>query len=372
MSDVTVLETPVVVAAEALTVTPPATPIKSMNEATADFIAQYRAEEKAIPAVDAPPVEVPPETPAEGETPPEAEVKPEGEKPVESKFRNPDGTFAKAIKAKWGEAEMEVPEGLLLPIKRGDVVEMKPLAEIQKEGMLYNDYNKSKQELADQRRTFATENAAAKAEVQVWKAIAKEILENPARAMKYRQDPELANLWADSAEGRIVQARQQAMAEVSQQDASENTVAQIRGWAEAMASEFPGVDSQAVLREYGEYLYQHGEAVKAGRAAEDPSAISMDRLRTYFGHHHAKVSAVTSPLQAQIEAMQKELAELKGQKAAEATKKVVQHAATRAGAPPVIAGTGGVAQGNTGAVTGPNGQKLDMNAATKEFLKRYQ
>lgn len=382
MSDVTVLETPVVVPAEALVVTPPTTPTQSMAEASADFIAKYRTQEGAkapetvVPAPGAPEVPVvegekPIEAAPDGEKPVEGD-KPEAEKPVESKFRNADGTFAKTIKAKFGETDFEVPEGLLVPIKRGDTVEFKPLAEIQKEGMLYNDYNKSKQELADQRRTMTAETAAAQAETKVWKAITKEILENPGKAMKYRQDPELAGLWADAAEGRLVAARTEALAQVSQQDASQEAVARIQSWAEAMAGEFPGVDPQAVLREYGDFLYQHGEAVKAGRALEDPGAISMDRLRTYFTTHHSRVASVVNPLQARLEAAEKALAELKAQQGADATKKVVQHAAARQATPPVIAGQGGVTQGNTGAVTGQNGQKLDLNTASKEFLKRYQ
>lgn len=371
----------VVVPAEALVVTPPTTPIQSQAEATADFIAKYRTQqaseaaggekepETVVPAPGAPevPVETPEAKPAEAP----AET-PEGEKPVESKFRNPDGTFAKSIKAKFGEADFEVPEGVLIPLKRGDTVEYKSLAEIQKEGMLYNDYNKGKQELAEQRRVSTAEVAAAKAEATTWKAITKEILENPGKAMKYRQDPELANLWADAAEGRLVAARQAALAEVSQRDASQDAVTRIQSWAEAMAGEFPGVDPQVVLRDYGDFLYQHGEAVKAGQAMEDPTAISMDRLRTYFTQHHSRVAQVVNPLQARLDAMEKEMAALRGQKAAEAVKQTVQHAAERGKTPPVIAGTGGVTQGNTGAVTGPNGAKMSLGDASKEFLKRYQ
>lgn len=363
--------------------------IPTQADAKSAFLAKFNA--PAAPVIEEPtdltgmkPVMPGDEPEPKGDAPagdaPESADVPAGEAPAtdageapkaEGKFRNPDGTFAKTIKGEFQGQPFEFPETALVPVKRNGEVKMLPFRQALDEGMLREDYHAKRQEESAVVRQSKADAAAARAESQVYEWIIKELIADPNKVLQLADNPEVAKLFADSNELKIDKARRTAADSVSSEQAVQSAQADVVGWLQGMAVEFPGTDAAVVQQQYANYLVSEA-------AQRDPAALSPERIRQFYEREHARVQGSQKPLLDEMAALRAEIASLKAGKASEVEvlKKnaATEHALKRAKAPPVAGGVAGgaVAGGNSGPVTGEGGKPLPLNTASKEFLKRYQ
>lgn len=318
---------------------------------------------------DTPPVA--PETP---EAPPVAtptapEPSAPGETPVASPADQIVAGLVKAgmtdtdAKALWGKASTPepikdaleafldgkaypVPKGLTFKLKSGAVVTEKSLEQLQKEGMLYNDYQVKTQDVARQRRDLEARLAQANAQLAAAKVREDYVREQEAEMIAAQKDPKKWEAWQqyqhqyqtnpmfrkmadDALKNRETQAELGTYRE--QEDA--RFVQDGTQWAlnaiTEMGKEFPTVDPDRVRERYGS-LVANG---KADLTATD--------LRTVFQYEQDYLNRVQSPVNAKIEELQAQIATLTSTKAADKHNAGTAHALERSRAVPTSPAGGG-------------------------------
>lgn len=328
---------------------------KIAEAATVDAPVAVEVTEGAPVAVDAPTGQ---------EAASDATVEPvEGQEGVEGteQPRNEQGQFAKVIKAKNGEAEMDLPEGLLLPLKRGEQVTMKPLADVLKEGMLYNDYQAKTAEASAKVRDAVSRAQVAEAEATQVRAILKEIREKPDLAFRLKEDPEMNALWEDSFEKKVRDAKDAAATTVSAGEYTQQGVQVALGWIQELAPQFEGVDPETVREAYATYL-------QSPQAANDPQALTPARIQQFYAREQKRIGAVVNPFKAELEKVKAELKALKSAKNAN-----TDQALKRAAAPPTLGAggnSGGAVNAGSKAIVGKDGQPLNLRDASAQWLRQ--
>ncbi|KKL92724.1 hypothetical protein LCGC14_1881820, partial [marine sediment metagenome] len=98
----------------------------------------------------------------------------------------------KFIEGKLGDEVFQLPEGVQVPLKRGDTTEYVPIEEVLKRGMLEKDYTAKTTELSNKQRAFdASQATAATAQARL-DAKEKYLTEQEAEIKAALSDPESA------------------------------------------------------------------------------------------------------------------------------------------------------------------------------------
>lgn len=253
------------------------------------------------------------------------------------------------IEAKLGDEPFQLPDGLAVPLKRGDETEYVPIDEVLKMGMRGKDYTLKTTEVAQLRRTldrereeFAKQEArtearakyleeqeaelrAAQTDPAKWQAY-QEHLQQYQSNPYYRKNVDAA-LRSRETEAELGAMRESAEARVVS-EASETAI----GWIEGLASEFPGVDPERVRG-----LYAH--ALQSGTAQ-----LSPDYVRRIYQSEKDYVDRTVSPLRSELDDLKATIASLQAANAAETHNQTTQHAVQRARAPKVNTGGGAPTQ----------------------------
>lgn len=272
-----------------------------------------------------------------------------------------DAAVVGFIGAKRGEAEFQIPNDVLIPLKRHDKVEWVSAEQAWREAMQVNDVKLSKQELAAQRQAFQREQEA----LQVDRARAAEearwIAEESQRLQGVMQDPaqmeaHQAHLHAmatnpvyrqqveQAQRSRLVEAENGVYRAQAEQAEIQRGIDTTLGVMEAVKEKYPGVSIEAVRKQFGAEvtLYEQRvaqQAANAGRPVpmvrwgEGPlTAQSIERV---FQEQAAVLQGAVAPVNGRVTALEAELAALKAQQAAANGNAQTMHAAARSAAPNV-------------------------------------
>lgn len=327
-------------------------------------VAEWTAERTEIDTgtpVETPVVETPaspaaPETPVAPETPPSTAdqivqglVK-SGLTEVDAKALLGKATTPEPIKDAL-EAYLDgkpylVPKNLTFKLKSGTQVAEKSFEQLQREGMLYTDYQRKtaavaqrERELSDRMTQAEAQLAAAKARETWLKEREGEMLEAQRDPKKweayqeymrmYQADPRFRKLADDALKARELEAQNGVYAKQETERLVGQHVEQARNWISEIGKEFPGVDQDRVRTTYAQLL------------ALEQVEFSPHAVRAVFQNESQVVTAAMSPLQQQMAEMKAELDALKAGKEAEVHNAGTQHALNRAKAPSVAPGGGG-------------------------------
>ena len=338
-------------------VSTPAAPSLPASDNLKDLSAAWASAPAAKP--DTPVVEeaVSRETGAE----PEAEVKSgegageggEGEvKTGEAPKRDAEGKFVKLITVEHNGTKYELPPDLPVPFKVNGEVQTRTLEEALKANSASGAVSQAKEEARLAVRGAKAEIAAAQAETAAVRAVLADIRKNPSQADRIINDPEYAALFDEAMEAKVSKAAKSARETASTAGLDREYAQQAVGWIQQVAQDFPNVDPNEVRIAFSQYLGTE-------EASQDRLAFTPERVRTFFEKAQGKVAKVLTPLQQQLEAQAKEIAELKAAiKANGKTDKVLE----RQKAPPVGPGGSGVTQG-AATVTGDGKTLRDASAA---------
>ncbi len=259
-------------------------------------------------------------------------------------------TVQKFIDAKLGDEIFQIPEGVLLPQKRGDEIEYVPIGDVQSDGMKGNDYRVKTTELAQGRRALergqedvarleARMDARSKYLDERDKEM-KDALTNPESAAAYQEHLEQyrtnpmyrKNVDAGLSHREVEADRDELQAREDQRVVTEasNTVF---GWIDDLAKEYEGVDAERVRTEYSRQL-------KDGTASLDIKAV-----RSIYEAEKDHVDKTVSPLRDELAGIKAQLESLQASKAADQHNETTAHAVTRAKTTPVATGSGAPAKG---------------------------
>ena len=98
----------------------------------------------------------------------------------------------KFIEGKLGDEVFQLPEGVQIPLKRGDTTEYVPIEEVLKRGMLEQDYRAKTTELSNERRAFEASQANAVTAQAKLDAKEKYLAEQEAEIKAALSDPDSA------------------------------------------------------------------------------------------------------------------------------------------------------------------------------------
>lgn len=256
----------------------------------------------------------------------------------------------KFIDGKLGDETFQLPEGVLVPLKRGeDQTEYVPIEEVLANGMRGNDYRLKTTELAQLRRGLEREREDFTSTSARMEARAKYLDEREAEMKAALTDPESAAAYQEHLaqyESNPIYRKNVDEALLQQETAAERDALQQRedgrvvreasrevfGWLDNLKTEYPGVDSERVRAIYSRQL-------KSGEAALDPSA-----LRSVFQTEQDYVDRTVSPLRNELAGIKAQLESLQASEAADQHNEKTQHAVNRARTTPVATGSGAPAR----------------------------
>jgi hypothetical protein len=249
------------------------------------------------------------------------------------------------IEAKLGDEPFKIPEGVLLPQKRGDEVEYRSLDEIIKDGMRGKDYTLKTTELAQLRRDldrrdqeFAKQEARIAARekyIGEQEAEIKAALTDPKSAAAYQEHlVQYANnpIYRKNVDLALRTRETEAELSALRESADERLVSEASetalGWIEGLASEYPGVDPERVRGLYARALQSGG------------AQLSEGAVRQIYQSEADYVDRTVSPLRSELADLRATIESLQAAKAAETHNQTTQHAVQRAKAPKVNTGGG--------------------------------
>lgn len=272
------------------------------------------------------------------------------------------------IDAKLGDDPYQLPENVLLPLKRGDSVEYKPVMDVLREGMLKRDYDEGRREQKERERALEARTARIEAEQARFEERAKFLAEreeeikgamtDPAKwaayqdhLKQYQSNPIYRNNVDKALAQRETEAELATYREREDERVKSEAVSHVRGWIEDMAAQYPGVDPNRVARVYG-------SALSNGQAALDRAEVQR-----VFQAEATYLEQSMSPLQAQLAEMKATLDAMQAEKAAEQHNETTAHALNRAKTPRVATGNAAPVQTPVPATKfGPN-ELSERNAA---------
>jgi hypothetical protein len=241
-----------------------------------------------------------------------------------------------------------VPKSLTFKLKSGTTVQEKTLEQLQKEGLLYNDYQRSKQDLARERREHAQQvaqwtarDAALKEREKWFEEQRQEMLlaqKDPKKWEEYQEiqrlrqaNPAFDKLFVDAMKAREDGAQRGVLEKAQEQAYVADTTEQVVQTIKAMAAEYPGVDTTRV-----EQLY--GWALVNGRLP-----LTEAGLRQVFEAEASYLKSAASPFEAQMAEMKAKLDALTAAQEAEKHNAGTARALERAKAPNTSPAGGGPA-----------------------------
>ncbi len=249
------------------------------------------------------------------------------------------------IEGKLGEEAFQLPEGVLLPQKRGDTTEYVPITDILKEGMMGRDYTAKTTELADIRRaTDSREADIVKREARLeadrkymegQQAELNAALTDPQSALAFQEhlvQYEKNPIYRKHVDSALTQHQTEAELSALQQNEDQRIVNEASnlamGWIDDLKTEYEGVDPDRVRAIYSREL-------KLGEASLDRSAVQ--RIYEAENDH---VNQTLSPLQGKLDEITAQLASLQAGAAATEHNDQTAHAVKRAKTTPVATGKG--------------------------------
>ena len=255
----------------------------------------------------------------------------------------------KFIEGKIGDEVFQLPEGVQIPLKRGDTTEYVPIEEVLKRGMREQDYTHKSMELSDRVRTFEASQAnavTAKAKLDAkekylseQEAEIKAALSDPESAAQYQQHLEMLRdnpMYKKTWEGRWANQETEAERDALLADQDARVVQQASttalGWIKDLATEFKGVDQGRVASLYGQRL-------SAGQASLDISDV-----RSIYQAEADYLSRASEPLRDQLATLSAKIDKLTASRTAEEQNQTTQHAVQRAKTVPVATGAGAPAK----------------------------
>jgi len=256
----------------------------------------------------------------------------------------------KFIDGKLGDETFQLPEGVQIPLKRGDETEFVSLQEVMKRGMMERDYTHKSMELGNERRAFETSQTTAAAERVKLEARAKYLegqeaeikaaLSDPASAAQYQQhlqalqdNPMYRKTWEGRWANQEIEAERDALRASDDARVVEQASTTARGWIESLSTEFDGVDPGRVASIYGQRL-------SAGQASLDISDV-----RSIYQAEAEYLQGASQPLRDQLATLSARIDGLTASQTAEEQNETTQHAVRRAKTVPVATGAGAPAKG---------------------------
>jgi len=274
----------------------------------------------------------------------------------------------KFIEGKLGDEVFQLPEGVQVPLKRGDTTEYVPIEEVLKRGMLEKDYTAKTTELSNKQRAFdASQATAATAQARLdakekylteQEAEIKAALSDPESAEQYQQHLQMLRdnpMYRKTWEGRWANQETEAERDALRADQDARVVQDASttalGWIETLATEFDGVDPGRVASIYGQRL-------SAGQASLDISDV-----RSIYQTEADYLAGASKPLRDQIATLSAKFDALTASQTAEEQNQTTRHAVTRAKTVPVATGAGAPAHTpTTPGKFGPN-ELAEKNSA---------
>lgn len=285
--------------------------------------------------VETPATDPTPVTPAVPETPPSVAPVPTPE-PVIPAPDTPAVTMAQFIEARRGDEPFQLPEDVLVPLKRNGKIEYTPITQVMTEGMLERDYRLKTADLAAQRLTDEDARAKIKSE-QEWLEQERQRLEHAGQDQTafddfqehlrmMRESPRYRQMYQDQRDKRQTDARLEVYEGNAQSEAVQRGVQTVRTMIEDTATRYPGINAERIRQQYGDYL-----------KTADPQQTSLTReaiqahLDGLFQREAAYVAQVKEPMGAELAAIKQELAALTA--TMQGTNKQTTHAVQRGKAP---------------------------------------
>lgn len=253
------------------------------------------------------------------------------------------------IEGKLGDDVFQLPEGVQVPLKRGDKTEYVPIVEVLKRGMLEQDYRAKTTALSDERRAFETSQAmavtaqsklAAKEKyLSEQEAEIKAALSDPESAEQYQQhlqmlsdNPTYQKTWEGRWANRETEAERDSLLATQDARMVHDASTTALGWIETLATDFDGVDAGRVASIYGQRL-------SAGQARLDISDV-----RSIYQAEADYLAGASKPLRDQLANLSAKIDTLTASHTAEEQNQTTQHAVARAKTVPVATGAGAPAK----------------------------
>lgn len=244
-----------------------------------------------------------------------------------------------AIKAQLHGKDIDVPENLMIPLKRNGKVEYVPLKDVMASGMMERDYRFKTEEVARQRqevqqyqaRIAATEAAANETRRQLaeehasWEAAKRDPVKLAQWENHYKlmaSDPQYKQTYEAAQRARVVEAENGALRAQVETREAEDITRQLTSQITAMGAEYPGVEPGRIMQQYGLIL-------KAGEV----DTFDMNHVRWLYQQEASNAQAARAPILSQVEALTAELASVKKLQAAVAKNAATDTAISRAKAP---------------------------------------
>lgn len=258
----------------------------------------------------------------------------------------------KFIEGKLGEEVFQLPEGVQVPLKRGDTTEYVPIEEVLKRGMLEQDYRAKTTELSNEKRAFEVSQAtAATAQARLdakekylseQEAEIKAALSDPESAAQYQQhlemlrdNPMYRKTWEERWANRETAAERDALLETQDARVVQEASTTALGWIKELATDFDGVDQGRVASIYGQRL-------SAGQASLDISDV-----RSIYQAEADYLKRASEPLRDQLANLSAKIDALTASQTAEEQNQTTRHAVQRAKTVPVATGAGAPATAHT-------------------------
>ncbi len=255
----------------------------------------------------------------------------------------------KFIECKLGDEPYQLPEGVRIPLKRGDETEYVPIEEVRKRGMLEQDYRAKTTALSDERRAFeASQASATTAQAKLdakekylseQEAEIKAALSDPESAEQYQQHLQMLRdnpIYKKTWEGRWANQETEAERDALLADQDARVVQEASttalGWIKELATDFDGVDQGRVASIYGQRL-------SAGQASLDISDV-----RSIYQAEADYLKRASEPLRDQLANLSAKIDALTASQTAEEQNETTRHAVKRAKTVPVATGAGAPAK----------------------------
>ncbi len=251
----------------------------------------------------------------------------------------------KFIEGKLGDEVFQLPEGVQVPLKRGDTTEYVPIEEVLKGTHVKSEVEQLHTEIQRERSAFGRERAEhtkelAKLEerqkyVEEREQQVKAAFSDPESAAKYEQHLQMMHdnpmyrqaFERDWSNRETAFERDQLLQDRDQQLVTEASQKAL-SWIETLSAEFPGVDPGRVASTYGNSL-------SSGQAVLDISAV-----RSIYESETAYLASAREPLETRLDELSARIASITDAKAAEQQNQTTQHAVKRAKTVPVATGAG--------------------------------
>ncbi len=267
------------------------------------------------------------------------------------------------LEGRLGDEAYEYPEGLLVPIKRGDETEFVPIADALKALDVRSELEQREADLQRDRSTFGRDRASYGREVDKLEAKEKFLAEreqevrsalsNPESARKFEEhlhmmesnpqykavfDRDWSNVETELERDQLRAAHDDILVQEAVQETDR--------WLDGLSGEFPDVDKERVRVRFGQELSSSYDA--QGRVIREATArLDQADVRRIFVSEAAYLASARGPLETRVDELSAKIASLIESDNADQHNETTQHALERAKAKPVATGAGAPARSPT-------------------------